>query len=151
MTEASPDGGPAGGLSRWFQENSADTRAPGGPEPRLYEVAFSQVWDQLLKYVGRCWWWTLAHRDEDLGLISVRCGVPLFRWVDDLTIWVALDSNGLTRVDAAARARRRNFDLGMNRRRIRRMLKSLDRALGPRARLSDPAPGGDVWDARGET
>jgi len=151
VTEASPDGGQAGGLSRWFHQNSADTRAPGGPEPRLYEVAFSRVWDQLLKYVRRRWWWTLAHRDEDLGLISVRCVVPLLRWVDDLTIWVALDSNGLTRVEAFSRARRRNFDLGMNRRRIRRMLKSLDRALGPRARLPDPAPGGDARDAPGET
>lgn len=148
MTEASPDGGQSSGFSRWFHQNSADTRAPGGPEPRLYEVAFSEVWDQLLNYVRRRWWWTLAHRDEDLGLISVRCVVPLLRWVDDLTIWVALDSNALTRVEAFSRARRRNFDLGMNRRRIRLMLKWLDRALGPRARLPDPARGGD---APGET
>lgn len=151
MTEASPVGGQTSGLSRWFHQNSADTRAPGGPEPRLYEVAFSRVWDQLLRYAGRRWLWTLAHRDEDLGIISVRCSVPLLRWVDDLTIWVALDANGLTRVEAFSRARRRNFDLGMNRRRIRRMLKSLDRALGPQARLTDPAPGGDAWDAPGET
>ena len=138
MTDGPPGGEQPGALSRWFRENSADTRAPDGPEPRLYEIAFSRVWDQLLHYVGRCWWWTLAHRDEDLGLISVRCSVPLLRWADDLTIWVALDSNGLTRVDVFSRARRRDFDLGMNRRRILRMLRSLDRTFGPRARVLDP-------------
>lgn len=142
MTEGPPEGGRSGGFSRWFTENSADTRAPGGPEPRLYEIAFSRVWDQLLQYVGRWRWWTLAHRDEDLGLISVRCVVPLLRWADDLTIWVALDSNGLTRVDVFSRARRRDFDLGMNRRRIQRMLKFLDRAFGPRGRVLQPSPGG---------
>ena len=130
---------------------SADTRAPGGPEPRVYEVAFSRVWDQLLMYVRRRWWWTLAHRDEDLGLISVRCTVPLLRWVDDLTIWVALDSNGLTRVDAFSRAQGRDFDLGMNRRRIRRLLGSLDRALGPQARLVESPSGGDARAAPEET
>lgn len=142
MTEGPPEGGHGGGVSRWFHEHSADTREPGGPEPRLYEIAFSRVWDQLLKYVARCWWWTLAHRDEDLGLISVRCVVPLLRWADDLTIWVALDSNGLTRVEVFSRARRRDYDLGMNRRRIQRMLKSLDRAFGPRARVLPPLVNG---------
>ena len=151
MTEAAPGGGQTNGISRWFHENSADTRAPDGPEPRLYEVAFSRVWDQLVRYAERRWWWTLAHRDEDLGLISVRCAVPLLRWVDDLTIWVALDANGLTRVEAFSRARRRNFDLGTNRRRIRRMRNSPARARGPRARLPDAAPGGDAWDAPGGT
>ena len=119
---------------------SADTRVPGGPEPRLYEAPFARVWDELLRYVDGRRLWRLAHRDEELGMISVRCEMPIVRLVDDLTVWVALDGNGLTRVNALSRARRRDFDLGMNRRRIARMLRTLDRRLGPEARLSEPAP-----------
>ncbi|WP_420633686.1 DUF1499 domain-containing protein [Candidatus Palauibacter sp.] len=139
VTEGPPEAAPASGLARWFRENSADTRHPDGPEPRLYETPFSDVWDELLRYVDRRWWWRLAHRDENLGLMSVRCVFPILRFVDDLTIWVALDANGLTRVEAFSRARRRDFDLGANRRRIRRMLRSVDRALGPAARLPSGA------------
>ena len=120
---------------------SADTRVPGGPKPRLYEAPFAHVWDELLRYVNRRRLWRLAHRDEELGLISVRCVVPIVRFVDDLTVWVALDANGLTRVNALSRARRRDFDLGMNRRRIARMLRMLDRRLGPTARLSESTAG----------
>ncbi|WP_419950879.1 DUF1499 domain-containing protein [Candidatus Palauibacter sp.] len=119
---------------------SADTRVLGGPEPRLYEAPFARVWDELLRYVDGRRLWRLAHRDEELGMISVRCEMPIVRLVDDLTVWVALDGNGLTRVNALSRARRRDFDLGMNRRRIARMLRTLDRRLGPEARLSEPAP-----------
>lgn len=124
---------------------SADTRRPDGPASRLYGTPFAHVWDELLRYVRRRRSWQLALRDEDLGMISVRCVVPVVGFVDDLTVWVRLDANGLTRVDARSRARRRDFDLGINRRRISRMLRSLDRTLGPEAKLSEtvPAEAGD--------
>ncbi|WP_419167305.1 DUF1499 domain-containing protein [Candidatus Palauibacter sp.] len=135
MTEGRAESTGAGEVSG----TSADTRRPDGPEPRLYQAPFACVWDELLRYVRRRPSWKLVLSDEDLGLISVRCVNPVLRFVDDLTVWVALDGNGLTRVDALSRARRRDFDLGANRRRIRRMLLWLDRALGPAARLSESA------------
>ena len=130
-------------LSADVSGRSADTRVPGGPEPRLYEAPFARVWDELVQYVHRRRLWRLAHRDEELGMISVRCVIPIVRFVDDLTVWVTLDGNGLTRVNALSRARRRDFDLGMNRRRIARMLRTLDRRLGPQARLSESAAAGE--------
>lgn len=135
MTEGSRASGSGPGAPPEVPGSTADTRLPGGPEPRLYDAPFASVWDELLSYVGRRRAWRLAHRDEDLGLISVRCVWPIVRFVDDLSVWVALDANGLTRVDALSRAQGRDFDLGMNRRRIARMLGWLDRRLGPTARL----------------
>lgn len=122
-------------LRRWLNENVADTRAEDGPEGRVYAAPFAQVWDAILDQVHSGRGWVLAHKDEELGIITVRCRTPVFRFIDDLTIWVGLDENGLTRVDALSRSRVGKGDLGVNRRRIVRMLATLDHTLGPEARL----------------
>lgn len=126
---------------RWTHENVADTRRPGRPEPRVYAVAFARVWDELLEEIDRRSRWTLVHSDEELGLITVECRSRVFRLVDDLTIWVALDPNGLTRVDVLSRARKGQGDLGVNRRRVEGLLGKLDGAFGPSARLVDRREG----------
>jgi hypothetical protein len=79
----------------------------------------------------------MKHRDEELGIITVSCRTPVFRLTDDLTIWVLLDRDGLTRVEALSRSRVGTMDLGVNARRITRLLASLDRAVGPTNRLQD--------------
>lgn len=121
-----------------MNQNVADTRRPGGPEPRLYETPFARVWDEILAAVEKRGGWALLHKDEELGLITLACTTPILRFIDDLTIWVALDDNGLTRVDALSRSRRGKGDWGVNRRRIDRMFHALDLALGPSARLAAP-------------
>ncbi len=124
-------------LRRWLHENMADTRAPDGPAGRVYTAPFARVWDEILAQVAGRRGWSLVHQDEELGIISVTCRSPLLRWVDDLTVWVALDDNALTRVDARSRARAGRGDLGVNRRRIEGLLHALDRAMGPEARLRE--------------
>ncbi len=101
----------------------------------MYAAPFAQVWDAILQQVASRRGWVLAHKDEEMGIITVRCRTPVFRFVDDLTIWVALDENGQTLVDALSRSRVGKGDLGVNGRRIRRVLSTLDQALGPNARL----------------
>lgn len=124
-------------LRRWLHENVADTRAPDGPAGRVYTAPFARVWDEILAQVASRRRWSLVHQDEELGIISVTCRWPLFRRVDDLTVWVALDDNALTRVDARSRARAERGDLGANRRRIEGLLQALDRAVGPETRLRE--------------
>ena len=80
----------------------------------------------------------MKHRDEELGIITVSCRTFLFRFVDDLTIWVSLDEDGLTRVDALSRSRIGTRDLGANSRRITRLMTDLDDAVGSANRLRDP-------------
>lgn len=122
-------------LRRWLNENVADTRAEGGPEGRVYAAPFAQVWDAILDHIASRRGWDLAHKDEELGIITVRCRTPVLRFIDDLTIWVGLDENGLTWVEVLSRSRVGRGDLGTNRRRIVRTLSTLDRALGPNTRL----------------
>lgn len=126
-------------LHRWLHENVADTRQSGGPEGRVYAVPFARVWDELLSRIASRRGWSLAHKDEELGLMTVTCTSLVFRFVDDLTIWVSLDADGLTRVEALSRSRVGRGDLGVNRRRIERLLSGLDDAFGAAARLRDPS------------
>lgn len=137
-----PDSGPVSGdeswkerLHRWISENVADTRDAGGPAGRLYAAPFAGVWDALLDQVRERRRWQLAHQDEELGLITVRCPSLVFRFVDDLTIWVKLDEDGMTRVDARSASRVGKGDLGVNRRRLVRLFRTLDEQVGPETRL----------------
>ena len=129
-------------IRRWKSENSADTRVRGGPDGRVYAVPFAEVWDELLRMVERRGRWTLEHMDEELGIITVSCRTPVFRFVDDMTVWVSLDADGLTRVEALSRSRVGKGDLGVNARRIEKMLRRLDAAVGPANRLQDRRSGG---------
>lgn len=122
-------------LSRWLTENVADTRTPAGPPGRLYAAPFAEVWDSLLDQIHGRRGWKLIHADEELGLMTVMCTTPVFRFRDDLTIWISLDENGLTRVEARSESRVGRGDFGVNRRRIDRMLALLDRSVGPAVRL----------------
>ena len=122
-------------LSRWFTQNVADTRAPDGPECRLYAAPFAEVWDSLLDLIHQRRRWELVHADEELGLMTVTCTAPVVRLRDDLTIWVSLDENGLTRLEARSESRVGRGDLGVNRRRIERLLRRLDQTVGRAVRL----------------
>ncbi len=114
---------------------AADTRSPDGPEGRLYAVPFARVWDAIPALVGRRRLWRLVHADEDLGLVTIVCRLPVSGIAGDLSVWVHLDDNGLTRVDARAGSRGRWPGPRAARRRLDRFLAGLDRAVGPGARI----------------
>lgn len=117
-------------LRRWLNENVADTRRSGPPHGRRYAVPFARVWDELRAIVEDRRGWKLAHADETEGLLTVTCRTLVFRFVDDLAVWVSLDEEGFTRVEARSRSRVGTGDLGVNRRRIQRLLRDLDQRLG---------------------
>lgn len=117
---------------RWLTRNREDTRREGPPEGRVYSVPFAVVWQELLDLVRGRWGWRLEHADEERGLLTVTCRTPVLRFVDDLAVWVSLDENGRTRVDARSRSRVGRGDWGTNRRRIGRLLRHLDRRLEER-------------------
>lgn len=112
-----------------------DTRSPGGPPGRTYSVAFARVWDVLVEEIGSRRGWTLVHADEELGLLTATCRPVLPRGLDDLTVWVRLDDNGLTRVDMRSAPRSGRRDFGSNSRRVRELADRLDQVLGGAARV----------------
>lgn len=118
------DGRPT--LVRWLTENRADTRLPGPPHGRRYVAPFADVWDELLELIDEQRRWTLEHADETRGLMAATCRSRVFGFVDDLTVWVRLDADGLTEVALRSRSRTGKGDFGVNRRRIERILERLD-------------------------
>ena len=125
---------PSSQAGRSPHEQTVDTRRPDGPEGRLYTASFAEVWDRALESVRARNRWELVHHDEDLGLVTVRCRGFLPGSASLLTIWVSLDDNGLTRLDArcATDARR---PAGSGGRLVGDLLAALDRALGTGARV----------------
>ena len=117
-----------------------DTRAPDGPEGRTYTVPFAEVWDAATADIRGRRGWEIVHADEERGLLTVVCRSRLRRSSDDLSVWVRLDEYGLTRVDARAGSREGRLTPGANRRRILDLLESLDRTLGPGARVVGREP-----------
>jgi len=137
MTDSEPqtDVEPRSTWSRWLNEHVADTRVPDGPDGRLYPtVPFARAWDAVMGEVNRNRTWSLVHSDEEIGILTIVCRLPALGLVDDLTVWVSLDSNGFTRVEARSASRRKRGDMGVNRRRLVRLMKRVDRSVGEAAR-----------------
>ncbi|MFQ5747156.1 MAG: DUF1499 domain-containing protein [Gemmatimonadota bacterium] len=131
-------------LKRRFTDAIADTRE-GEPPGRTYAVPFAEVWDALLRDVGARRGWTLVHADEEMGLLTALCRSLRPHRPDDLSVWVALDENGLTRVEVRSAPRAPGGDLGVNRRRVLSLLARLDGAVRPGVRVeTGPSrPGAD--------
>jgi hypothetical protein len=113
-----------------MSENAVDTRHSNGPKGRTYSAPFARVWDLLVREIERRRRWTLVHADEDRGLLTVRCRPYLPPSTNDLTVWVGLDNNGLTRVDMRSTSRSAGRDFGSNARRVGELLGRLDDILG---------------------
>lgn len=112
-----------------------DTRDPTGPDGRTYAVPFAGVWDAVAAEIRAQRRWELVHADEERGLFTVVCRSFLRRRTDDLSIWIRLDDYGLTRLDVRAGARESGRATGANRRRVDDLLRAVDEALGPDARV----------------
>lgn len=113
-------------LRRWLTENVADTRTSGPPGGRTYAAPFAEVWDAVRGRVDAHPRWRVEHADETNGILRVTCRSRVFRFVDDLTVWISLDEEGLTRLEARSAARTGKGDFGVNRRRIESLLADLD-------------------------
>lgn len=98
---------------------------------RTYAIPFAQVWAAVVEIAsGGLRGWTTVVADEDLGVLRAECQVLVFRFVDDVEIWVSLDENAQTRVDMSSSSRVERGDLGRNARRIRKFFQVLDRRIG---------------------
>ncbi len=110
---------------------------------RTYAIPFDRVW-KAARQVAEERGWTITRTDDTQGLIVAEAVSPLRRKIDDIEIRIVLDDDAQTRVDMVAGPRKGSFDLGRNRRRIRRLVRGLDRILEADASkiLKRPPPSG---------
>lgn len=117
---------------RWFHQNGAATD-PASPDAaltgRTYAISFDRVWEASLALASRRLWRTVEADDQE-GHIVAEVHNLYFRAADDVRIRIRLDVNAQTRIDMESRCRDREGDLGVNRRRIGRFMKKLDRRIG---------------------
>lgn len=118
-----------GSMLGWLTDSEADTRDEDGPDGRRLHIPYLQVWEALGDEVTSRSRWTLVHADRQEGRVRVECTSLVFGFVDDLEVEVGLDGDGLTRVEARSASRDGKWDFGVNRRRIRRLMRALDRRL----------------------
>ncbi len=116
-------------MLRWLTENEADTRDQDGPSGLRLQVPYLRVWDALGEEIRSRPRWELVEADRRAGEIRVECSSLIFSFVDDLEVDVSLDENGFTRVEARSASRVGKGDFGVNRRRIRSLMRSLDDRL----------------------
>jgi uncharacterized protein (DUF1499 family) len=112
-----------------------DTRQRGQPEGCVYAVPFAEVWDLVASEIQSQRGWDLVHADEERGMFTVVCRSRFPKRTDDLTIWIRLDENGLTRLDIRSSSREGRRQPGGLRRRVESLLGSVERSLGPGARV----------------
>jgi hypothetical protein len=122
------------GLRTALTRNRVETDS-SHPDPRLrgrtYAIPFAVVWAAARKLTdGGLRGWELVETDEETGMLKAEATTPVFRFVDDVTIRIALDENAQTRVDMSSASRVGKGDLGKNARRVTKFFRSLDREIG---------------------
>jgi len=133
----------AAGVWSGLTHTAAATR-PDHDDPRLrgrtYAVPFEHVWQAARALcAGGLKRWTLLEEDDQEGVLRAESTLLLPRRVSDVTVFIRLDRDAQTRVDARSVSRRDGGgDLGANARRLRRFFKALDAAAeAARAELAE--------------
>ncbi|MCG6956601.1 MAG: DUF1499 domain-containing protein [Gemmatimonadetes bacterium] len=102
---------------------SADVRLRG----RTYAIPFDRVWTAACALAdGGMPRWTLLLVDDEKGKIDAEATTLVLRLRDAVHVDVALDENGLTRVDVSVAPARGWLDLGRGRRMVSRFVRRLD-------------------------
>lgn len=122
------------GLTSRKGRADAQGDAPG-PCGRTYAIPFGMVWDAAVALAGGgLRGWRIVSRDESAGVIVAQIDGRVLPFRSRVEISIGLDDNAQTRVDASTRGRNVGVDLGSDIRRLRWLLRSLDRSLAAKAR-----------------
>jgi uncharacterized protein (DUF1499 family) len=73
--------------------------------------------------------WVVVSADSGRGEIVAEAPSRFSGFVDDVVIRVSLDDSGLTRVDLSSHSRVFCFDFGVNRRRVQKYLRRLEKSI----------------------
>jgi hypothetical protein len=108
---------------------------------RTYAIPFEQVWQAATRLAdGGLRGCSMSTADDLEGVITAEVR-GLTGVMHDVTLHLGLDNDAQTYVEALVVARKPGSDFGRARRRLRRVLLALDRALAGSARAGRRAVG----------
>jgi uncharacterized protein (DUF1499 family) len=88
------------------------------------------VVQEVIKSLSR---WNVVEYRENQGRIHATHTTALFRFVDDVNIYVVQGLDGVTKLEIISQSRVGKGDLGQNKRNIRELFLALDAKLPPSA------------------
>jgi uncharacterized protein (DUF1499 family) len=110
--------------------------APHHPDSRLrgsvHSLPYALLWEAALELARGTSRWSVTSSDSSRGEIVVEATSRFFGFVDHVVIRVSLDDCGLTRVDLTSHSRAGRYDFGVNRRRVQKYLRRLQKSISSR-------------------
>ena len=116
-------------LKEWLTKNIYVT-TPNNAEPffrpRKYAKAKEEVAAVVQETLGSLARWKVVEYRENQGRIHATHTTRLFRFVDDVNIYIVQGLDGITKLEIISQSRVGKGDLGQNKRNIKELLTALD-------------------------
>jgi uncharacterized protein (DUF1499 family) len=123
-------------LKNWLTKNIYVT-TPNNSDPFFRPRKYARpkeevagVVQEVIKSLSR---WNVVEYRENQGRIHATHTTALFRFVDDVNIYVVQGLDGVTKLEIISQSRVGKGDLGQNKRNIRELFLALDAKLPPSA------------------
>ena len=121
-------------LKDWLTKNIYVT-TPENPDPffrpRQYSKPKEEVARAVQEAVAGLTRWKVEEYKENQGRIHATHSTRLFRFVDDVNIYVVQGLDGITKLEIISQSRIGKGDWGQNQRNIKELLAALDAKLPP--------------------
>ena len=124
------------GLKDWLTKNIYVTRPNDADpffRPRKYAKTKEEVAGAVQGAIGALARWKVVEYRENQGRIHATHATALWRFVDDVNIYVVQGLDGTTKLEIISQSRIGKGDWGQNKRNIKELLSKLDSVLPPSA------------------
>ncbi len=99
--------------------------------PRKYAKTKEEVAGAVQEILGSLNSWKVVEYRENQGRIHATHTTRIFRFVDDVNIYIVQGLDGTTKLEVISQSRIGKGDLGQNKRNIKELLSALDAKLPP--------------------
>jgi uncharacterized protein (DUF1499 family) len=116
-------------LKDWLTKNIYVT-APNNPNPFFHPRGYSKTKEEVVQVaqevIGTLPRWKVEEYRENQGRIHATRTTRLWRFVDDINIYVVQGLDGVTKLEMTSKSRVGKGDYGQNQRNIREFLLAMD-------------------------
>ena len=99
--------------------------------PRKYAKTKEEIVGVVQEVLGSLTRWKVVEYRENQGRLHATHTTRLFRFVDDVNIYIVQGLDGITKLEIVSQSRVGKGDLGQNQRNIKELFSALDSKLSP--------------------